>query len=259
MQVHFARPISGQLLDVGANFTDRLDLDFYHGEERLGSLPVPMVPWTGASYGKPGIQSRLLSLTTALRDQTWDRIVVRPRPGNGQIHLGHLLVFAETVPGLDEERPASCPSRVRLEGETLLPINPGTPYRDDADSAASGGRVRVADVDFATPFCFTQMIFLPPGRYRLECAAKVDDNTRTDEVARVRVSCLSPPDHLAELPLRGIDFPIAERYATHELTFEVTEETEGMQIGVLTTGKTPITVDYLDLIAEPPASPGEKK
>jgi hypothetical protein len=259
LQVRFARPISGRLLNVGADCTDRLDLDFYRGEERLGSLPVPMVPWTGASYCKPGIQSRLLAVPYAMRDQSWDRIVVRPRPGRAQVRLGHLLVFEETLPGLEEDRPASCPSRVRLEGEALMPVGPGTPFRDEADPKASGGRVRLADVDFASPFCYTQVIFLPPGRYRLECAAKVGANTLTDEVARVRVNCLSLPDHVLELPLHGRDFPSTDAYTTHSLTVEVTEETEGMQIGVITYGKTPVAVDYLDLIVEPAGSPGEKK
>jgi hypothetical protein len=259
LEVRFARPISGQLLNVGADFINRMDLDFYRGEERIGSLPVPMVPWTGASYCNPGIQSRLLPLSAALHNRPWDRIVVRPRPGRGNVRLGHLLVFAETVPGLDEDHPAPCPSRVRLEGEALMPVGPGTPFRDDAEPAASSERVRVADVDFSSPFCFTQLLFLQPGRYRLECAAKVGANTLSDEVARLRITCLSMPEMVIELPLRGRDFPSPNAYATHALTFEVTEETEGMQIGVLTSGKTPIAVDYLDLIAEPPGSPGEKR
>jgi hypothetical protein len=259
LEVRFAKPVSGQLLAVGADFDNRLDLDFYHGAERLGSLTVPIVPWAGASYCKPGIQSRLLPLPAALRDRPWDRIVARTRPGFGGVRLGHLLIFAETVPGLEEEREAPRPPRVRLEAEDLLPIGPGTPFSDGADPAASAGRARRADVDFLCPFCFTSCLFPPPGRYRLEYAAKIDDNTLADEVARVRVSSFSPLGTLVELSLRGRDFQTSGNYSTHTLTFEVAEEVEGIQIGVATTGKTPITLDYLDLIAEPPASTGEKK
>jgi hypothetical protein len=258
LEVCFGRPVAGRLLDVGAEFNNRLDLDFYRGKQRLASLPVPMVPWTGASYGLPGIQSRLLPLPAALRDQPWDRIVVRPRTRGEKICLGHLLVFAEEIPGLDEERAPPCQGRMRLEAEEMLPINPGTPFTDDADPTASGGHVRRAAVDFPCSFCFTPLLYLPPGRYRLACALKVGAGPMTDEVARIRVSHLFPSGTMTELSLHGNDFPAAGTPALHELTFVVTEETEGVQLGVSTTGKTPIDLDYLDLIPERANSPGEK-
>lgn len=252
-EVRFARPITGQLLDIGASFDSRLDLDFYRGDEHLGRLPVPTVPWTGACYEKDGIQARLLPLPAALRDRAWDRIVVRPRSANAR--LGHVLVFAESIPGLDAERPEPRPARLRLESEELLPINPGTPYTDDPDPLASGGRARRAAVDFRCSFSYTPRLFLPPGRYRLECAMKVDSNTSLDEVASLVVGCLSPPAPLAERSLRGSDFPTAGRYVIQTLGFEVHEDSEAIQFGVVTAGKTPIALDYIDLIAEAARSP----
>jgi hypothetical protein len=257
LEVRFGRPVAGRLLDVGADFNNRMDLDFYRGEERLATLPVPIVPWTGACYCPPGIQSRLLPLPAALRDQPWDRVVARPRTQGEKICLGHLLVFADEIPGLGEERPP-CRARMRLEGEELFPINPGTPFTDDADPTASGGRVRRAAVDFPCPFCYTPFLYLAPGRYRLACALKVGDNSVRDEVARIRVGCPFPSGTTTKLGLHGHDFPAPGTTAVHELTFVVTEETECVQLGVSTTGRTPIDLDYLDLIPEPPNSPGEK-
>ncbi len=140
--MRFAGPIAGRLLDVGASYDAWLDLDFYQGDERLAGVLVPSVPWTGACYDHPGIQSRLLPLPAVLRERTWDRVVVRLRQGSDKTRLAHLLVFAEGVPGLEETKPAPSPARVRLEGESMLPLVAGTSLADEADATASGGLVR---------------------------------------------------------------------------------------------------------------------
>jgi hypothetical protein len=253
-EVRFARPITGQLLDVGASFDSCLDMEFYRGEERLGGLLVPSVPWTGACYQNDGIQSRLLSVPAALRDRPWDRIIVRTRPKCANVRLAHVLVFAESILGLDEERPAPRRSRLRLEAEELFPINPGTPYTDDADASASGGRVRRAAVDYRCCFSYTPRLYLPAGRYRLEFAIKVEDNNLPEEVVYLAAHCVSPWTTIAECSLRGQDFSVAGRFVTHTLTFELSEEMEGVQFGVASAGKTPVAVDYIDLISEPTGS-----
>lgn len=250
-EVRFAQPITGRVLDVGANDEARLEVEFFHGAERLGTLPVSDVPWTGASYEPSGIQSRLLPLPTALSERPWDRLVIRSRCNTANIRLAHVLVFAESIAGLDEERPLPRRSRIRLEAEELLPINPGTPYIDEPDAAASEGFVRRAAVDFPCAVAYTPRLFLPAGRYRLECALKVDSNTSEDEVATLLVNCLSPRVKIAERTLRGHDFASAGSWTTHKVPFEILEETESVQFGIGDSGKTPIAVDYLDLIAEP--------
>jgi hypothetical protein len=258
-EIRFAQPITGQVLDVGASAESCLEVEFFHGDERLGSLPVPSVPWTGACYDKPGIQSRLLPLPTVLRERPWDRLVVQPRPNSATGRLAHVLVFAESIPGLDEERPLPRLPRIRMEAEELLPINPGTPYTDDADATASAGRVRRAAVDFRCCLNYTPRLFLPPGRYRLKCALKVDSNASNEEVVSLLVGCLSPMMKLAERTLRGNDFSAAGCWVTQQIGFEVPEDMENVQFGIVTSGRTPITVDYLDVFAEPPDSPGESR
>jgi hypothetical protein len=250
-EVRFAQPITGHVLDIGANDEARLEVEFFHGEERLGSLPVPIVPWTGACYDKAGIQSRLLPLPAVPRERPWDRLVIRPHSNSTNVRLAHVLVFAESIVGVDEERPLRRRPRIRLEAEELLPINPGTPYTDEPDATASGGFVRRAVVDFPCSVTYTPRLFLPTGHYRLECALKVDSNTSEAEVGTLVVGCLSPQETIAERTLRGRDFPAAGSWKTQRVTFEVREGMESVQFGVGASGKTPIMIDYLDLIAEP--------
>jgi hypothetical protein len=252
-EIRFAQPTTGEVLDVGASWDARLEVMFFHGEEQLGSLSVPNVPWTGA-YFDPGLQSRLLSLPAILREQGWDRLLIRARPNCKDVRLGHVLVFAQSSPGLDaEERPVSHVTRVRLEGEEMLPVN-NPPPSDDA--TASGGRVRRS----VNPFCCsTPRLFLRPGRYQLDIAMKVDNNGGNDELVHLYVGCLSPWAKLAYRVLRGSDFSAAGRWIVQQVAFEIPEDVEDVQISIVGTGKTPISVDYLDLIAEPQGSPGEKK
>jgi hypothetical protein len=98
LEVRFDPPVRGGLIDVAANFCDEYHLAFYRGDELLGSLNVPNVPWTGAVlffYPPPGIQSRLLRLPESLRNRPWDRVLVRPTGSSTDRSLGHVLVFGE--------------------------------------------------------------------------------------------------------------------------------------------------------------------
>jgi len=51
------------------------------------------VLWTGAAYGPPGLQARLLRLPPELAGQTWTRVVVAPLGGSIPSCLGHFLVL----------------------------------------------------------------------------------------------------------------------------------------------------------------------
>lgn len=247
--IHFAEPITGRVLDVGASHDARLEIAFFWGDERLGSLPVPSVQWTGGSYEKPGIQSRLLSLPPELADRSWDRLIIRSCGNSDNVRLAHVLVF-DSIDGVDPERPLPRLPRIRLEAEELLPINPGTPYTDEPDTTASGGFVRRSAVDYSSSITYTPRLFLPAGRYRLECALKANSPRPMDEVVTLLIGCVTPQAKVAERTLHGCDFPAAGQWTTHQVSFEVPKETENIQFGVIGSGKTPITIDYLDLIAE---------
>jgi hypothetical protein len=257
LEVRFARPLTGRTLDIGADFADRFELEFRLGAERLGRLTVPRVLWTGSSYRVSGIQSRLLPLSPSLRDRPWDSLLVHARADASDIRLGHVLVFADDVPGLTEEKPIVLPSRVRLEGEDLLPSSRSSLRLDETDAQASGGRTRRPPDAFRNLFACTPCLALPSGRYRLECAMKVGANNIAEEVAHVSVGCLAPPARLVERSLRGVDFPVAGRYVTQTVAFEIVEGMENVLFGVTTSGRTSIALDYIDLIPEPPpSSPG---
>lgn len=249
-EVRFAQPITGRVLDVGASHDAHLEIAFFHGATHLGSLPVSSVQWTGGGYDKPGIQSRLLPLPAELCSQPWDRLVIRPRTGCENVRLAHVLVFADAIAGVDAERPLPRVPRIRLEAEELLPINPGTPYLDEPDAAASGGFVRRSPVDYPASMAYTPRLFLPAGRYRLECALKVGRVQPTDEVVTFLIGCVTSQAKAAERTLHGSDFAAAGQWTTHQVSFEVAQEMENIQFGVIGSGKTSITVDYLDLIAE---------
>lgn len=247
-EIRFAHPITGHVLDVGASAEARLEVEFFHAENQVAGLQVPSIPWTGTYY-KPGIQARLLPLPAVLRERPWDRLLIRLRPDSENVRLGHVLVFADDIPGLVEEQPLPRVTRVRLEAEELLPINGGMSYSEDA--TASRGRGRLAVSDPQSWVIHTPRLFLPPGRYRLEAAMKVDGDAGSDEVASLLIGCLSPTKKLAELKLHGNDFSVVGRWVAQKVTFEVPEDVENVQIGVVAAGKTPIHVDYLDLIPEP--------
>jgi hypothetical protein len=100
VEIRFDRPTRGGLIDVAANYDDEYRLAFYRGEELLGTLNVPAVPWTGAVpywYPPPDIQSRLLRVPESLRHRAWDRVVVRSAGSSTRQSLGHFLVFEEDV------------------------------------------------------------------------------------------------------------------------------------------------------------------
>ena len=72
-EVDFAQPITGQLLDIGADFDKRLEVDFSSAGNDSGSLSVPAVPWTGACTAKPE-SNRAAAVAAALRaESAWDR------------------------------------------------------------------------------------------------------------------------------------------------------------------------------------------
>ncbi len=246
LEIRFATPISGQLIDLGANYSNQFDLVFYRGEERLGDLHVPAVPLTGASFERPGIQARLLSLPAPLAANKWDRILVNPVAGTGNLCLAHFLVFAERLPD-PLSHPDKFPPRVRLTANDLYPrLSQG----GDPSSIPPAGA--------ETLICSPE-VTLPPGRYRLDYAIKVEDNASASEVAYLGVLCHLPLRTLAERTLHADDFHRAGEYVTQTMTFEIAEETDFILFGLAALGGASVSLDHIDLIAEPADRLREKK
>ncbi len=261
LEIRFAQPVTGKTLDVGAGHDQQLDLEFFAGAERVGRLRVPLALHTGAVYSSPVIQSRLLPLPPALQARPWDRIVARPRPGAGPAGLGHLFVRADDVPdtgvGPSERLP-----RVRLEAERLMTHTRigGNPFADSTpEPEASGGRVRQAAADFRGVVSHTKVLSLPAGRYRLDYAMRVADNTSAEEVALLDVVCFVPPGPVAARPLRGSDFPAAGRFVRQSLELDLPEDRDYLVFRLVANGKTAIALDCIDLVALPEGASGRER
>ncbi len=253
LEVRFAQRITGKAIDVAAGHDELFDLEFRSGGNPLGRVSVPGVPFNGSAYEYPGIQSRLVSLPPALQTVPWDRVVVRPRPGSGTVHLGHLFVRAEDVPETGVW-PSRRQPQVRLEAEWLPTF---TTFNDDflaasaPDPRASSGRVRQAAADFRGPVSFTAPLSLPAGRYRLDYAMRIADTGVEGEVADIDVLCFAPKGFLAQRALRGSDFAAADRFVTHSLWIDLAEDTDFLVFRFVSRGKTAVALDYLDIIALP--------
>jgi hypothetical protein len=251
LEVRFAGPVSGRSLDIAAGHDDWLDLEFYAGPEKVGVLQVPQVPVNDQMYGYPGLQARLLALP--LRGRAIDRVVVRPRPGMAGATLGHLLVRPDEAPDTGTA-PAELPPRARLEAEwlpTFTGMDVDLLAASTPDPHASGGRVREAAADFAGVVTFTAPLSLPAGRYRLEFALRVADNTPAGELASVDVLCFAPQTVLAARSLTGGDFPARGEFVRHSLMLDLADEANFLVFRVLSQGKTSLAVDYIDVLILP--------
>jgi hypothetical protein len=254
LEVRFAPTVRGKSLDVGAGHDDWLELELYAGEERLGTVEVPQVPFHGAHYEYPGIQARLLALPPALQGRAFDRVVVRPRANvTAAVTLAHLLVRPDDVPDTGINLSQRVP-RVRLEAEwlpTYADLGDNSMASSTTDAQASAGRVRQVSATFAGVVNFTHYLSLPAGRYRLDFAVRVGDNSSSDEVAQIDAVCFAPGALLAARSLRGVDFPAAGQFTTHSLTLDLPDEANFLVFRFLSSGKTSVALDYLDIIALP--------
>jgi hypothetical protein len=245
LEIRFAEPVSGRLIDVGAHYSNQLDLVFYRGEQRLGELHVPAVPLTGAAFELPGIQSRLLPVPASLREKKWDRVIVNPVAESGYLSLGHFLVFAEGLPE-PPSPPRAFPPRVRLTADDLFPR-----LRENGDPSMA----RLGD---SCPIVFSPEMTLSPGRYRVEYSIQVEDNASALEVASLTVLSHTPQKLLAMRILRANEFRAPGEYVTQTLTFETAEETDFVLCGLASTGRTRVVLDHIDLIAESVDRPEKK-
>ncbi|HZY89780.1 MAG TPA: hypothetical protein VFE78_33470, partial [Gemmataceae bacterium] len=254
----FDPPVTGTLLDLGADFADRYDLTFCRGAEPLATVRVPNVLWTGEppAYGLPGVQARLVPLPAVLGRRAWDHLCVTARPGHGtaaEFRLAHLLVYQGEVPRL-------CPwpapgSAVRRFEAEALPTGAAEGSRA-ADPEASGGAVRRCGAAFAGCLTYGPYLRLPAGRYRVDFAVKVDHTAAPGRVATLEVSAGAGAAVLARRDLGGADFTASASYDCHGLTFETADELSEVEFRLRAYGGTGLALDYVELTALPPRQDG---
>jgi hypothetical protein len=262
VEVLFDPPVTGTLIDLGAGYSDRYELAFFAGKEHLTTLRAPNVLWTGSvpAYGAPGIQSRLLPLPPVLRERAWDRVVVVPRFGYGTgplFSLAHFLVYHDEPPRLGPPTalPPSAPRRFEAEA---LPTEAVPAASKVADAEASGGAARRGGAGFAGCLTYSPYLSLPPGRYRVDFALKVDDTAAPARVATLEVTSDGGANVLARQELGGADFPAPGRYACHSLTVEAPDGREQVAFRLLAHGRTGLALDYVELTPLPPRPDGAR-
>jgi hypothetical protein len=247
LEVRFAEPVCGRLLDIGANATDRFDLVFYHGPERVGALRVASVPWTGAAYGPGGLRSRLIPVPAAWRERKWDRVVVSSLNLVPSV-LDHFLLYQEDVLPADKG-PTVRPLALHFEGENQQ-IGPGASAQTVQDRKASGGAALQAPPLPNLCFAHGPYIRLPAGRYQVDFALRVEGEMPAGPLATIDVLDGGPFPVVAR-PLYASDFLSSKQYPLHRLTFESPVDLDSAEFRVSSTGAATLTLDYIDVIRLP--------
>jgi hypothetical protein len=250
LEVRFDPPVSGGLLDVSADHAADCVLEFFAGTSPtpLAELRVPAVPWTGAAYDSPGLQSRLLAVPAALRGRCWDRVVIHPRSRHGAT-VGHVLVLPGEPPSVAV--PAT-PRQLRLEAENLLPVihdlsdpQMRASVTTVTDDRASGGKARRGAPPWRQAVAETPALTLSPGRYRIDFALRAEGSPTAD-AAILRVAAPAPCSIDRQRTLRVAELA-GKSYRKESLTVDIVEEVDDVHISVCGSGKAAVLVDYVEL------------
>jgi hypothetical protein len=245
VEVRFAEPITGKLLDISADYCDLYRLEFFRGAEPVATVKVPAVSLPGSTYDMPGMQSRLVPLPKACHDKPWDRVVVTPLIGDNVASLGHLFVYQRELP-YRFDHPLAPGQQRRYEGEIFFGSEAPT-VRIAADPAASGGRARQAAANHDGYFSLGPYCYLAPGRYRVDFALAVADPAAPGPVATIDVTADGGLHPLRSRQLDGKDFAAGGRYTRFSFTLDVREEQGEVEFRVTSHGKTAVSLDYIDL------------
>jgi hypothetical protein len=233
------------VLDVAADPGDRLRLLFYRGDEPVGSVNVPPVPWTaGLPHWPGGLQARLVAVPPEVRERPWDRVLVRPAGPAPLCHVGHLLAYERDVPC-----PPPLAQSVRLPkcfpAEGLISGAP--PGSLVADPAASRGRARCSPPGFVGFLSAGPSMSLPPGRYQVEFILAADGADSAEPAAVLDVVCGADGAGITGRTLHGPDFAPGGRYSAHRLTFTLAEERDLLDFRVQVCGKARVRLDRVEL------------
>lgn len=247
ISIRFDKPVHGAMIDISANFADEYMLWFSRDGRKLGKTRVPSVDWTGAeiAYCEPGLQSRLVAVPPACRDGGFNEVRVVPLGRSPHFSIGHFLVFDEWIPySPGWVRPGE--NYHRHEGENMSRLD-SAEVMTVADASASAGQARQASAAFQGCMAFGPYLPLPPGRYRVDFALKIDDNTSIDTVANLDAYAFAGQQRLQFRPLRGRDFSAPNQYQVFSFTFDAADELDLVEYRVLVPGKTKVTLDYVDV------------
>lgn len=247
LTIRFDKPVTGHMIDLAANYADEYLLSFFRDGKKLSETRVSAVAWNGAeiAYSTPGLQSRLVQIPEACHPSGFDEVRVAPLGRSQQFAIGHFLVFDEWIPY------RSSPARPgekyhRYEGEQMSRLD-SPEVMTVADTSASAGQVRQASAAFAGYLAYGPYLPLSPGRYRIDFALKIEDNTSNQTVATIDASAFGGWQTLQVHPLRGSDFTSINQYQIFSLTFDVEEERDLVEYRVFVAGKTKVALDYVEV------------
>jgi hypothetical protein len=257
LSIRFAKPVTGRMIDLAANFADQYELHFLRRGQELDKTRVPSVEWNGAevAYGEPGLQSRLVAVPEACRANGFDEVRIVPLGRSPHFALGHFLVFDEWIPYHTERNPSG-EKYHRYEGEKMASLD-STEVTTSEDASASAGKARRATASFVGFLAYGPYLPLRPGRYRIDFALKISDNTSPEEVIKLDACAFAGQQSLRVRSLRGIDFPAPGQYHTFSLTLDAQEELDLVEYRVLVAGKGAVTLDYVDVTRITPEKTSE--
>ncbi len=256
--LRFAQPVTGAMINISANYSDRYTLLFARDGRELGSTRVPSVEWTGAeaAYCEPGLQSRLVPVPPACRTAGFNEVRIQPAGRSEHFALGHFLVFDEWVPNQSGWEHRYDPYR-RYEGEQLK--HPDSPHVTTIpDPSASNGQARQATSVYQGCLTYGPYVLLGPGHYRVAFALQVQDNTTTDVVATIDSCAFGNEQILNRRPLRGVDFPSPRHYTLFHIDFDADDELERVEFRVIVHAKAQVTLDYIDVTRIDAANPNDQ-
>jgi hypothetical protein len=245
LDIRFSGLTHGRLIDFAANYLDRYTLELYRDQEFLGSLPVPTVPWNGATYGPGGIQARLVKVPVTWSEKGWDCIRVRAKRDGV---VGHCLVFADDpLPPVETTKYTAFAKR--FEGEHLSQL-PGAKVQTVAEAGASGGHARRAEQQWKGWVAYGPYVCLPPGRYRIDFAVRIEDHNAPGPLATIDVLD-GGPEPLVKRELSAEDFPLNGKYSVQSLTLNCADDLDFAEFRLWSEGKSAIRLDYVEVIPLP--------
>jgi hypothetical protein len=250
LSIRFDKIITGATIDISSNYSDQYNMIFVRDGLDVGSVRVPSVEWTGAetAYCAPGLQSRLVPVPPNCQAEGFDEVRLVPQGRSQHFCVGHFLVFDDCIP-YQFHGSRQVEKYHRYEGEKLNRLE-SPEVADREDATASNGLARQASASYQGCMAYGPYTMLAPGRYRIDFALKVADNTSSDIVAAIDSYAFSGEQFLQRSRLRGTDFSRVDEYQIFSLTIEAEEELEMVEYRVIVPGKTTVTLDYVDVKKE---------